>query len=460
MSSRQSLASAAIVSDEDERGTSPVAVSRSRDYPSLWSETAREKMDSAPLVADIDADVAIVGAGIAGLSTALHLAEAGISVVVLEAEQPGDGATGASGGLLAPDFISHTPRTIIAQFGEEAGKRLIDLVGGSARLCFDLIERHAIDCAAVNKGFFCPAHTEKYADTLQKKAAEWREHGYDVRFVDTAETAKYLGTDFYSGSLKFADGGGINPLAYVHGLARAGRAAGVDIYCNSPVHSLSHDGAVWNLTCTEGVVRARQIVLAANGGNIHLHPSLRDTVLPMRVYEFATAPLTADLRAEIVPEGITFTDQQPYLFTARLDESGRLVSAFPDFLTRRPRQILLQEARRRVSRHFPALAQYPIDYMWEGTAWINPSLLPRIQSLGQGGFAIQACNGRGLAINTALGKQMADALSSGQFDRLAVQPGTAKPIRGYGVARHLPALTMAAARYSTRLKERFKRSAS
>ncbi len=456
MSSRQSLAPVATVRDDEGGDFSPAQPRYQGDYPSLWSKTVRESVDCSSLIADIDAQVAVVGAGVAGLSTALHLAEAGISVVVLEAGKPGDGATGASGGLLAPDFISQTPQTIIKQFGEEAGLRLIKLVGGSARLCFDIVERHGIDCGAVNSGFYCPAHTTKFAEFLQNKAEEWRVHGYDVQYLDSEMTSRSLGTDFYHGSLTFADGGGLNPLAYARGLARASQSAGADIYCDSPVRSVSHDGTDWRLVSTNGVVRARQIVLAANGGNIHLHPALRETALPMRVYEFATAPLTPDLRASIVPEGITFTDRQPYLFTARVDESGRLVSAFPAFLTNRSRQVLLEEASRRISRYFPSLAEYPIEYLWEGTAWINPSLLPKIHSLGQGGFAIQACNGRGLAINTALGKQMADALSGGQFDQLAVTPETAKPIRGYGIARHLPALTMAAARCNSRLKERLK----
>jgi glycine/D-amino acid oxidase-like deaminating enzyme len=136
---------------------------RRGDGPSssaVWHATAAPGPDLGRLVGAFETDVLVVGGGIAGLSTALHLAEAGIDVVVIEAGQPGSGATGQSGGLVAPDYIRHSPETIGKTIGRRAGERLTRFLGESAQYCFDLIDRHGIECDSRQDGFWSPAHTE------------------------------------------------------------------------------------------------------------------------------------------------------------------------------------------------------------------------------------------------------------------------------------------------------------
>ncbi len=418
-----------------------------RDVPGalhncLWEQTAPPGPEFEPLVGALKSDVAIIGAGVAGLSTALHLAEKGISVTVLEADAVGSGATGKSGGLLAPDMIRHTPCEIEQQLGQERGVRLIRMIGSSARQCFDLIQQYDLGCDSDQSGFWTPAHSNAMSEALQRRAQEWRGRGFNVRYAQAEETASSLGTDRYCGAICFADGGTLNPLAFSRSLAGVAKRQGARIYVQSPVRELSRLATGWRMRTDQGVVDAERIVLAANGGNAELHPALRCTVLPLDVFEYATIPLSQDQRSSILRDRCSFTDKQAYIFTARYDPAGRLIAAFPDFMIKRSDATLMAEAASRIGQYFPALKGTAIEYLWQGRAWINPGLLPKIYELGEGAFAIQACNGRGLTTNTVLGKEMAAALHQRNPALLSVPLEKPVPIRAHCLAQYAPSLLM------------------
>ncbi len=424
---------------------------REGDGPSLapvWVATAAPGPDLAALAAEIETEVLVVGGGIAGMTTALHLAEAGVDTVLLEAGQPGDQATGWSGGLVAPDYIRHTPETIGPVLGRQRGEQLTRMIGGSARAVFDLIARHGIDCDARQDGFYTPAHTEHLAQNQRSYANQWQSRGYDVSFIDAREARQRFGVDRYCGALRFGEGGSINPLGYVRGIARAALGQGARLFVESPVDSLRREGGRWIARTSAGGVSARRVVLAANGGNAGLHPALKRTVLPLNVIQFATAPLSASQRETILPEGGAFTDKVPYLFTARLDAQGHLISAFPMSFLVRGGKAHLREAERRLKQHFAAMPDPRIDYIWHGLAQVNSSFLPELYDLGDGALAIQADNGRGIGINTQLGIEVAAAIATNNREQLSVVPRTPHPIRLHAGATLLPKLLMSMARLS------------
>lgn len=408
----------------------------------VWGATAAPGPRLAPLGAEIEADVLVIGGGIAGMTTALHLAEAGVDTVLLEAGEPGDQATGWSGGLVAPDYIRHAPDTIGQVLGRQRGEMLTRMIGGSARAVFDLVERHAIDCDARQDGFYTPAHGEGLAQSQRGYAGQWRSRGYDVRFVEAREARHTLGVERYCGALRFGDGGSLNPLGYVRGLAWAALKQGARLFGESPVQALRREGGRWIARTPGGAVSARRVVLAANGGNARLHPALRRTALPLHVVQFATEPLDDVQRATILAEGGAFTDKASYLFTARLDPQGHLISAFPMSFLVRGGRAHLREAKRRLRQHFAALSDPRIDHIWEGLAWVNPSFLPELYDLGDGALAIQADNGRGIGINTQLGIEVAAAIASNSRERLSVVPREPHPIRLHAGAALLPKLLM------------------
>lgn len=415
-----------------------------RDLASpLWKATSPAGPALPALDGDTETDVLVVGGGIAGMSTALHLAEAGIDVTLAEAGQPGRAATGQSGGLIAPDYIRHTPESIVAAFGARTGEQLNRMLGDSARLCFDLIARHAIDCDARQDGFYAPVRVPRLADAQHAVATQWHMRGFDVSFVDKGELSGLLGTDAYCGALRFGQGGSLNPLAYVRGLAAAALRAGARLHAETPVEALTRtDQGRWRARTPHGSILARRVVLAANGANARLHPAMRRTALPLNVVEFATAPLAPELRARILPRGGAFTDKSSYIFSARYDGDGRLISAFPRTLLVRGAKAFRNEARRHLTKYFDGLDGTGIESLWEGLAWINTSFLPEIYDLGEGAIAIQACNGRGISTNTAIGAELAEALAAGDLAALSIPPREPRPVSFHALAARAPALMM------------------
>ncbi len=408
----------------------------------LWEHTAPPGSTFEHLSDEKSTDVAVVGGGVAGLSTALHLARAGVSVTLLEATAPGGGASGRSGGLIAPDLIRNNPDEVELTLGRDRGARLVHMVGDSARFCFDLIDELGLDCEGNQSGFWTPSHNQSMDMELRDRAQQWHDRGFNVRYAGEEETTEKLGAVSYHGAVVFEDGGTVNPLALSRALAAAAQKSGASIYVNSPVQQLVQKGSEWRLSTEHGLLKARRLVLAANGGNAQLHPRLRNTALPLNVIEYATRPLTEAEQADILKSDISFTDKKPYLFTARFDINRRLIAAFPDFPIRLKPAILLKEAEKRIALHFPALAGIEIDYLWPGQAWINTDLLPRIYQLGNEGLAVQACNGRGLATNIAIGAEVAAALASQDYHKLSVRPMEPIPVRGYSVMQYLPTWLM------------------
>jgi len=413
-----------------------------KSSPPLWQATAPAGPVLSALDGDAEAEVLVIGGGIAGLSTALHLAEAGVDVLLVEAGQPGDGATGQSGGLVAPDYIRHTPASIGQALGRDAGELMTRFIGESAQRSFDLIARHGIECDARQEGFYAPVHTERLAADQRAAAEQWQARGFDVNAINGAEAQARLGTTGYSGALHFAQGGWLNPLAYARGLARAAVAAGARLHVETPVDALEHVEDGWCARTAHGTIRARRVVLAANGGNARLHPAMRHAAVPLHVVEFATTPLPPELRATVLPQGGAFTDKSPYVFSARYDGDGRLISAFPQTFLVRGAQAFQNEAKRRLASCFKGFEAVEIESIWEGVAWVNSSLLPEIHDLGDGAVAIQACNGRGISINSAIGIELAQALAAGDLDTLSIRPRRPKPFPFYRAAAQLPKAMM------------------
>ncbi|QEL65465.1 FAD dependent oxidoreductase family protein [Oryzomicrobium terrae] len=382
--------------------------------PSLWSATATPPPPTQPLDHDAVADVAIIGAGYAGLSAALHLAEAGRHAVVLEAVEIGHGGAGRNNGMVIPALTRAYPADLRARFGIVRGDRLARLVAGSAAFTFDLIRRHQIACDAVQTGWTQPAHSPGRARLARDRFEQWQALGADVAYLDRNETATLSGSPLYHGAWLARSGGHVNPLKLVRGLAGAAQAAGATIHTQSPVTAVARDGEGWRLATPSGSLRAAKVIVATDAYSDNLFPQLRRSIVPVRFFQLATAPLPEAVRRQVLPGCQALSDTHADMYFVRPTVDGRLVSGGALVLNHRWQPRLARHVAGRLARMFPALGpSVSFDYAWDGHVAITTDFLPRLHELAPGIVTVAGYNGRGVALATASGKVLADAVLAG-----------------------------------------------
>jgi glycine/D-amino acid oxidase-like deaminating enzyme len=422
----------------------------------LWKAVNLPPPPAIPLNGSLSTDVLIVGAGIAGLSLAVHLGAKRTDTVILESDNDANAATGASAGIVAPQLVRTTPNAVLKRLGSEAGARLLRLIAESGRYTFELIERLNIECGARQSGFLNPVTGQHGPRGRAQLVEEWRPFRDDLRCVDGAEVQALSGCRGYSAAIVDATGGCLDPLAYNRGLAKAVRSSGIPLHHESRVLSLTRSGDRWLARTQSGEVSARRVVLCANGGNALLHPSLAQTILPLPVCEVATQPLSASLREHILPQGHALTDSSTHVFSIRFDQAGRLITACPgrnkmDY----PQISHLINAQ--LMAMIPEYRSTPLEYIWQGTAWLNSSLLPRVLLVEEGLMAVQACNGRGIGLNTIIGRELGRWMADPNEDLPLVPLERPKRVAGFILAKYLPELMMGGAAIARRTLERLGR---
>ena len=398
--------------------------------PSLWFATAPAAAPTPPLASDTSADVCVIGAGFAGLSTALHLAEAGVSVVVLEAHEPGWGGSGRNGGQVIPG-IKYDPSEIIAKFGPVAGEALTRFVAATADLVFELIDRHGMDVPHKRAGWIQGAHTQVMIETVKRRAGEWQGRGVDAAFLDRDAVAGLLGTDRYLAGWIDRRAGAVQPLAYARGLAKAALAAGATIHGQSQVVSLKRNGDQWSVRTAQGAsVTAPRVVVATNGYTGDLIPKLRQTVIRPNSFIVATQPLSDNLSGAILPEGQVVSDTRQLLLYFRKDHQNRLLMGGRGPF-REPKDAPdWAHLERVVGKMYPQVKDVPFDFRWCGRVALTRDFLPHLHEPEPGLLVDIGCMGRGVGLQSAMGKAMAEYIASGDKSRLPfpVVPITPLPL--------------------------------
>lgn len=396
--------------------------------PSLWFATAPAAAPTPPLASDAKADVCVIGAGFAGLSTALHLAEAGVSVIVLEAHEPGWGGSGRNGGQVIPG-IKYDPSEIVAKFGPVAGEALVRFVGSTADLVFDLIDRHGMDVPHKRAGWIQGAHTPAMVETVKRRAAEWQGRGVDAAFLDTDAVAGLLGTDRYLAGWIDRRAGGVQPLAYARGLAKAALAAGATIHGQSKVVSLARSGTDWTIRTAQGAsVTAPRVVVATNGYTGDLIPKLRQTVIRPNSFIVATQPLSDNIAGTILPEGQVTSDTRQLLLYFRKDHQNRLLMGGRGPF-REPKDATdWAHLERVVGKMYPQVKGVPFDFRWCGRVALTRDFLPHLHEPEPGLLVDIGCMGRGVGLQSAMGKAMAQYIATGDKGRLPFPVVPIKPL--------------------------------
>lgn len=376
------------------------------DGQGLWGETAPPAPQTSPLKGADRADVVIVGAGFTGLSAALHLAEAGVRAIVLEAGEIGHGGSGRNVGLVnagmwvLPDEL---PRTL----GERHGERLLDLLGEAPAHVFDLIKRHDIACEPERNGTLHCAVGTGGMRQLAERARQWKARGAPVRLLNARETAAKTGTEAYSGALLDERAGTVQPLAYTRGLAAAALAAGCRIFARSPALNLTPDGRNWRVTTASGSVTAGWVVAATNAYTHGLWPELRSELVHLPFFNVATPPLPEAVRRHILPERQGAWDTNKVLTAFRCDRQGRLLFGSVGALRGSGKRVHGAWARRTIGRLFPAIEKVDFTHAWYGMIGMTDNHLPRFHRLDERVIGFSGYNGRGIAPGTVFGHVLA-----------------------------------------------------
>lgn len=380
---------------------------------SLWAATAIAAPPCPPLEGEERCDVCVIGGGFTGLSAALHLAEAGAAVVLLEAAEPGFGASGRNGGHFIPGWKLE-PDEIVARYGPERGPRLARLVGGSADFAYGLIQRLRIDCHAEMSGWIRAAHSGAEAARGPARAEAARPYGIDVEWLDRERLADLTGTALYRGGLLYRRAGQLQPLSYARGLARAALDAGAILHAGSPAIDITRAPSGWRVETPAGAMRADRVLICTNaysdlaGRGAGIWPGLAKCVVPLYSYQVATKPLGDNLRRTILPGGQAVADTRRLLAYFRLDHSGRLVmggrGGFRDSSDPADYRRVIADLR----LVFPQVGEPDLDFYWGGKVAVTLDHIPHIYAPAPGILAGMGYNGRGVAMASLMGKLLAE----------------------------------------------------
>jgi gamma-glutamylputrescine oxidase len=420
---------------------------RPGEYPASYYAATRTDFAPCPtLQGEVQADVCIVGGGYTGLSAALHLAEKGLRVVVLEAHRVGFGASGRNGGQVGSgqrqdqDWVEKA-------MGHDAAHRLWDLAQDAKSLVRSLIDRHKMPVTfypGIAHACWSDAevrHTHAYAEKLR------RDYGYDqLEPLDQAGIRRLVGSQAYKGGDIDRGAGHLHPLNYAIGLAKAALAQGATLYERSEVTRITH-GPKPVVHTAQGHVVCDQLILAANGYLGGLEPKVAAKVMPINNFILATEPLGA-AAAQILAEPVAVADTKFVVNYWRLSEDNRLLFGggesygyrFPD---------LVKTVRKPMLEVYPQLADARIDFAWGGTLAITMNRMPCFTRPAANVMSVSGYSGHGVAMATLAGKLMAEAHAGNPagFDLMASLPQHRFP---GGPAMRWPLLVLAMTWFSLR----------
>ena len=375
--------------------------------------------DARPALAGaLEVDVAVVGGGIAGCSTALHLAERGYRVALLEAGQVGFGASGRSGGQLLYGYACGQ-RKLARLVGKADARRMWDVTVEGLALARDLVARHAIDCDLSWGHLHAAVKPRQVHDLAAEHEDLAGRLGYgSTRLMGREEVESLLATSRYCGALYDANGGHCHPLKYVQGIARAAERAGAVIFESSRVTDIRH-GARATLSTAQGTVSARYVALAGNAYLEALERRLQRKIVAVATYIVATGQLGAARAEALVRDNLAVSDANFVLDYFRLSADHRLLfggrvsySGVDPLGTERA-------TRARMLRVFPQLADVGIDYAWGGYVDITVNRAPHFGRLAPNAYFLQGFSGHGMALAGIAGKLVAQAIA-GQAERFDV----------------------------------------
>ena len=414
------------------------------DDPALASATYAAGVNpprAQPLEGARTSDVVVVGAGITGLSTALHLAKRGREVTVLDSGAVAHGGSGRALGLVLPHH-KLSAGELVARFGAKAGERLASGILAGPNLVKSLIEDHGIACDLTEGGWIMAAHTQSAEHRIHATVARWREQTEQVELLSQERIEEATGSRLYRCGLLDRRALGLNPYAYAAGLAQAAIGLGVTIHTHSRVLSLKERDRQWRPITATGEVQAPEIVIATDAYADHLIPAVRKAILPIRAYQLVTEPLPAPLAAAILPARSILTDTRRLYGGIRKTADGRLQISADGPPTDLSGHAFRTAGQHRIRALYLQLGEIRWADEWSGWVGMTRSHLPHVWHVQKGLTAAVGMNGRGIAMATLLGRDLSRRLTGARDEDCFMPIEAPRPWWAHGALHPAVAMTV------------------
>jgi gamma-glutamylputrescine oxidase len=380
-----------------------------------YAASAGAAMALPRLDGDTLADICVVGGGFTGLSAALHAAQSGAKVVLVEAQTIGFAASGRNGGQIHPGHRKEQAE-LEHWLGKIHARDLWRLSEEARALVFEF----AAENCDLKRGLVIAAHNARAARGLAADAAHLAAHYdyHDLQMLDRTQATEALGTSVYPAARLDKGGGHLHPLKFARRLTRMAQEAGAISYEHSPALAIEH-GTQITVRCAGGSIRADHVILACDAFSATLAPQLAPYIAHVESFIVATAPVSP----QILPSDVAVADTRHVLDYYRKSAGGRLLFAGRESYWNPPADIAAL-VRPRMLRVFPALASIPIDYAWRGTVGITRTRMPHFGRLGPRLLFGHGYSGHGVALTMIGGKALAEAALGNpeRFDILARVP--------------------------------------
>jgi len=417
---------------------------------SIWETTSPRHTQNPALLQDQTTEITVIGAGLTGLSAALHLARKGHSVTIIEARSIGFGGSGRNNGQVIPVLSAAEPDRIEREYGE-IGQRFVNLLQNSANTLFDLVRREKIDCEARQTGWFQPAHSAAHMRLSQSRVDAWSKRGAPATLLDQVQSAQMIGSDNWFGGMFNPTGGHINPLMFARGLMDVCLKFGVKIYENTPALKMARRNDTWQIKTPQATFSSAAVLLATNAYtgafSQALAPKIRRSFVPITSWQLATEPMTPEQAASILPTNPAVSDTRGDLHSFRKNAENRLITGSALMFKTMAHSRLRTRISKRLTQAFPQLKNPKFSHIWCGYVGITTDFFPRFHQLGPDYIAFTGCNGRGLALTIPLGIQLAQALLGAKQSDLAISLTNPRTIALHSIVKRIAPAALAKYRY-------------
>ncbi|MQB40709.1 FAD-binding oxidoreductase [Rhizobium sp. ICMP 5592] len=418
------------------------------DINSLWQETAVDRPVFGTLSGDRRYDVAIIGGGYTGLSTARYLARRGLSSVVLEANRIGWGASGRNGGVVSGKFrLAFSD--IAGRYGIETARRMHDLGIEAIEHVSELVEDYGITSAGYRPtGSLRCAHNAVSLEALKTEVGWLKQALGDggCSILSPAEMEAETGSRDFTGGMLNTHGGVIHPLNFVFGIAAGLKAVGIDIFENTSVTGLRREGSGVRLETPRGTITAGQVVIATNSYSdlTRATAAVRKAIIPFRSAMIATEPLSGKAGGALLANGRSYTETRRMMRWFR-KAGDRLLYGGRGAFGKTDSESAFAALHKAMVRQFPELSDAAVTHRWSGLVAMTMDSIPHVGRLDERVVYAVGYNGTGVALASSMGKHVAAIVAGESPDLGLLTSERLKPVPFYPIRE--PAVRLVAGWY-------------